>query len=459
MGKGRNFMKRILIANRGEIASRIIRTCNEMGIETVAVYSEADADMPFVKEATMSRLIGPPPVNQSYLNKEEIIKVALEEQVDAIHPGYGFLSENAEFVRSIEQKNITFIGPAADTLEKMGDKIASREMMKQAGVPVVPGTEQGLDSVEDAIRFAAEIGYPVMLKASSGGGGIGMVKCDNEQTLAQQFTGIKTRAKNYFGDDAVFVEKFVEPARHIEVQVFGDANGNVYHLFERNCSVQRRNQKVIEEAPSPSLSNETREKLFEAAVKAAQAVHYKNAGTVEFIMDADENFYFLEMNTRLQVEHPITEMITGTDLVEWQLLTAMDKSLPIQSQADIKQQGHAIEFRLYAEDSLKFMPSPGLIQTMDIPEGAGIRLDSGYHAGNKVTPYYDPMIAKLIVTADNREVAIQKASQLFKEMKIEGVKTNLDFFRSFIEYNEFREGSYATNVIEQFRNYQLEESK
>lgn len=452
-------MKRILIANRGEIASRIIRTCKRLGIETVAVYSEADQDMPFVKEATVSRLIGPAPVNQSYLNKEAIIQVAKEEGAEAIHPGYGFLSENAAFVREIEDTGIRFIGPSADTIDKMGDKIASRETMKQAGVPVVPGTEEGLHTAEEAVRFANEIGYPVMLKASGGGGGIGMVKCDTEEMLAKQFDGIKTRAKNYFGNDAVFVEKFVEPARHIEVQIFGDASGSVYHLFERNCSVQRRNQKVIEEAPSPHLSEETKLRLYDAAVKAAEAVNYQNAGTVEFIMDAEENFYFLEMNTRLQVEHPITEAITGVDLVEWQLLTVMGKPLPVTTQEDIKASGHSIEFRLYAEDSLRFMPSPGKLVVMDLPEGDGMRIDSGYQAGNSVTPYYDPMIAKLIVYGKDRMEALDKAQELLRESHVEGVKSNLDFFRDFLSYPEFKEGNYATNVIDHYRLKQLEESK
>lgn len=450
-------MKRILIANRGEIASRIIRTCEKMGIETVAVYSEADAEMPFVKQATVAYLIGPAPVNQSYLNKAEILRIAKEEQVDAIHPGYGFLSENAEFVREIEAAGIRFIGPSAETIDKMGDKIASRETMKLAGVPVVPGTEEGLETAEDAVTYANSIGYPVMLKASGGGGGIGMVKCENEQTLAQQFTGIKTRAKNYFGNDAVFVEKFVEPARHIEVQIFGDATGNVYHLFERNCSVQRRNQKVIEEAPSPALSDATKAKLYEAAVKAAQAVNYKNAGTVEFIMDADENFYFLEMNTRLQVEHPITELITGQDLVEWQLLTVMDNELPIRSQDDLSVAGHALEFRLYAEDSERFMPSPGELETLEFPQGEGIRIDGGYAQGTSVTPYYDPMIAKIIISGDSREQAIERAKDALAQVQVEGVKSNLSFFKDFLTFREFEQGSYATNVIDHYRKHKLEE--
>ena len=450
-------MKRILIANRGEIASRIIRTCDEMGIETVAVYSEADADMPFVKQATRAHLIGPAPVNQSYLNKEAIIRIAKEEQVDAIHPGYGFLSENAEFVREIEAAGIRFIGPSAETIDKMGDKISSRDTMKTAGVPVVPGTEEGLSTAEEAVEFANVIGYPVMLKASGGGGGIGMVKCETEQTLAQQFTGIKTRAKNYFGNDAVFVEKFVEPARHIEVQVFGDYKGDVFHLFERNCSVQRRNQKVIEEAPSPALSQETKDKLYEAAVQAAKAVNYKNAGTVEFIMDADENFYFLEMNTRLQVEHPISEEITGTDLVKWQLLTAMDQPLPISDQSQLVIKAHAIEFRLYAEDSERFMPSPGKLDVLRFPEGEGIRIDSGYAEGNSVTPYYDPMIAKVIVSGKDRTQALERAQALLENLDVQGVKSNVAFFRSFIQYNGFKEGDYATNSIDLFRKQPKEQ--
>ncbi|MBF6632785.1 MAG: ATP-grasp domain-containing protein, partial [Planococcus sp. (in: Bacteria)] len=308
-------MKKILIANRGEIARRIIRTCERLGIETVAIHSEADGDLPYVSEATQAVLIGPNPVVQSYLQIDKIIEEAKKHGVDAIHPGYGLLSENAGFARRVAEAGMVFIGPSSDIIEKMGDKIESRRTMIQAGVPVVPGTEEGLATLEEAIHEAEAIGYPLMLKASAGGGGIGMVRCESEQALTQQFVSVKNRAKAYFGDDVVYLEKFIADARHIEVQIFGDHHGNLVHLYERNCSVQRRNQKVIEESPSPNLPQDVRERLCEAALQAGKAVNYTNAGTVEFIVDPDNNFYFLEMNTRLQVEHPVTEEVTGLDLV------------------------------------------------------------------------------------------------------------------------------------------------
>lgn len=440
-------MKKVLIANRGEIASRVIRTCKRLGIETVAVYSEADADMPFVKEADYAILIGPPPIQQSYLKGAEIIELALREQVDAIHPGYGILSENGKFVEQVEAAGITFIGPDAETIEKMGDKIVSRQTMQQASVPVVPGTDEGIVSLEEAKEIAEEIGYPVMLKASAGGGGVGMIRCESEQALSQQFESVKSRAKMYFGSDAVFLEKFITNARHVEVQVFGDGHGNVVHLFERNCSVQRRNQKVIEEAPSPGLSEGAREQLYEAAVKAARAVNYKNAGTVEFIVDEDEQIYFLEMNTRLQVEHPITEEVTGYDLVEWQLEVAKGNELPVKEQSEIKLNGHALEFRLYAEDPQTFMPSPGEITAFDFGDEEGVRLDSGYVQGGKVTPFYDPLIAKVIVHADTRAEAIEKSKTYLASCKIEGLKTNLPLFTEMLTEEAFVKGDYSTSII------------
>lgn len=441
-------MKKVLIANRGEIASRIIRTCKRLGIETVAVYSEADANMPFVKEADQAIQIGPPPIQQSYLKGEEIIELALREQVDAIHPGYGILSENGSFVEQVEAAGITFIGPDAETIKKMGDKIVSRQTMQQASVPVVPGTDEGIVSLEEAKQIAEEIGYPVMLKASAGGGGVGMIRCEDEQALSQQFDSVKSRAKMYFGSDAVFLEKFITNARHIEVQIFGDEHGNVIHLFERNCSVQRRNQKVIEEAPSPGLSEDARNKLYEAAVNAAKAVNYKNAGTVEFIVDEEEAVYFLEMNTRLQVEHPITEEITGYDLVEWQLEVAKGNELPVKDQAAIKVNGHALEFRLYAEDPKTFMPSPGEMTVFDFPEGEGVRIDSGYVQGGKVTPFYDPLIAKVIVHANTREEAIGISKNYLATCKIEGLKTNLPLFTDILTEDAFVDGDYSTSIIE-----------
>ena len=450
-------MKKVLIANRGEIARRIIQTCKRLNIETVAIYSEADKNLPYTKEADYAFLIGPSQVQQSYLKVDDIIALAKREKVDAIHPGYGFLSENAEFARKAEAEGIIFIGPKPETMEKMGDKIEARITMINANVPVVPGTEEGLASVGDAIVAAASIGYPVMLKASAGGGGIGMIRCDDEATLVKHFVSIKTRAQSYFGSDVVFLEKFIDSSRHIEVQIFGDMHGNIVHLFERNCSVQRRNQKVMEEAPSPNFPQEAREKLWEAAVNAAKAVNYINAGTVEFIVDHNHQFYFLEMNTRLQVEHPITEAITGFDLVEWQLSVAAGKELPVKDQSSIKSNGHAIEFRIYAEDPKTFFPSPGTITLQSWETEEDIRVDAGYAVGDKVTPFYDPMIAKVIVHAENRQLAIESAQKVFSSAKIEGVKTNISLFQQFLEDESFTSGDYSTSVLGEWMNKQREE--
>lgn len=443
-------MKKILIANRGEIASRVIRTCKRLGIETVAVYSEADQDMPFVKEADEAFLIGPPPVQQSYLKGESILEIALREGVDGIHPGYGLLSENADFANEVQKAGIKFIGPDSETITKMGDKIGSRQTMQAAAVPVVPGTDNGIATLEAAQRVAAEIGYPIMLKASAGGGGVGMVRCESEQALSQQFESVKNRAKMYFGNDIVFLEKFITNARHIEVQIFGDNRGNVVHLFERNCSVQRRNQKVIEESPSPNLSEEARKQLYKAAVDAAKAVNYKNAGTVEFIVDENDGIYFLEMNTRLQVEHPITEEVTGYDLVEWQIEVAKGNELPVKEQSDIHINGHALEFRVYAEDPKTFMPSPGTITKLDFGDAADVRIDNGYVENDKVTPFYDPLISKIIVHADTRDEAIEKSQAYFSKVAIEGLKTNISLFIEILNEETFRSGAYTTTIIEEW---------
>ncbi|WP_342512699.1 biotin carboxylase N-terminal domain-containing protein [Sporosarcina sp. FSL K6-1522] len=440
-------MDKILVANRGEIALRIIRTCQRLGIGTVAVYSEADSDMPFVKEADEAFLLGPAQVQQSYLQADVIIDIALQNGVDAIHPGYGLLSENAEFVRKVQQAGIAFIGPDADTIDQMGDKIGSRVTMQAAGVPVVPGTDEGIASLDEAVQAAQDIGYPVMLKASAGGGGIGMVRCEDEQALGQHFQSVKSRAKAYFGDDVVFLEKFIADARHIEVQVFGDHAGNVVHLFERNCSVQRRNQKVIEESPSPHLPQEAKDRLYQAAVDAAKAVAYKNAGTVEFIVDNNNDIYFLEMNTRLQVEHPVTEQVTGYDLVEWQIEVAKGNELPVKSQAAITSTGHAIEFRIYAEDPVKFMPSPGAITKLDWGDTTGVRIDSGYVEGGKVTPFYDPLISKVIVHAPTRSEAIERSKAFLSQVGVVGLKTNIPFFDKFLASEDFLAGDYSTAVL------------
>ncbi|WP_223633495.1 acetyl/propionyl/methylcrotonyl-CoA carboxylase subunit alpha [Planococcus sp. 4-30] len=446
-------MKKILIANRGEIARRIIRTCDRLGIETVAIHSEADGDLPYVSEATEAVLIGPNPVVQSYLQIEKIIEEAKKHGADAIHPGYGLLSENADFARKVAEAGMVFIGPSSDIIEKMGDKIESRRTMIQAGVPVVPGTEEGVSTLEEALLEAEKIGYPLMLKASAGGGGIGMVRCESEQALTQQFVSVKNRAKAYFGDDVVYLEKFIADARHIEVQIFGDHHGNLVHLYERNCSVQRRNQKVIEESPSPHLPQDVRERLCEAALKAGRAVDYTNAGTVEFIVDPKNEFYFLEMNTRLQVEHPVTEEVTGLDLVEWQLTVADGGKLP--SQDSIGTKGHAIEYRVYAEDPKTFFPSPGKLEKLQWGEGA--RIETGYEEGNRVTPFYDPMISKIIIHGTDRVDALAKSQTFFNHVTINGVKTNIPLFKEFIRSEEFISGDYATAVLPQWMEKTKEE--
>ena len=438
-------MKKILIANRGEIAERIIRTCSKLGVETVAVYSSADKDLPYVKQATVAYEIGDPPAAKSYLNQEQILRVANEENVDAIHPGYGFLSENASFVRKINEQGITFIGPTADVVEAMGDKITARKTMQEAGVPVVPGSGEIVD-VSEAIAFANEIDYPIMLKAAAGGGGIGMQRCENDQELEKAFVSSQNRAKAYFGNGAMFVEKFIDDARHIEVQIVGDNHGNIVHLYERDCSIQRRNQKVLEEAPSPFLSERTRIQIGEAALLAAKHVQYTNAGTVEFVMDQDENFYFLEMNTRLQVEHPITEETIGVDLVEWQINVAEGKALPLK-QEDIHPTGHSIELRLYAEDPTSFMPSPGKIEALHFPKMEGVRIDSGYESGSTVSPFYDPMIAKIIVSGSNRDEAIKRSADFFTSFSLTGIKHNGPLFAQLLKEENFQQGNYSTSYL------------
>ncbi|MCD7033905.1 acetyl-CoA carboxylase biotin carboxylase subunit [Metabacillus sp. GX 13764] len=442
-------MKKILIANRGEIALRIIKTCKEMGIETIAVYSDADKELPYVREASYAFRIGEPPVLKSYLQSEQILDLAVREGADAIHPGYGFLSENAAFCRAAREKGIVFIGPSAEVLGLMGDKVKARQTMKEAGVPVIPGSENGIDTLEEASAMAESIGYPVMLKASGGGGGIGMNLCSSEEELKKAYQSARTRAKTYFGNDEVFIEKYVANARHVEIQIFGDSHGHAVHLFERDCSVQRRNQKVIEESPSPFISDKTRQLMCAEAVKAAEFVQYENAGTIEFIVDAQENFYFLEMNTRLQVEHRVTEWITGLDLVKWQILAASGEKLPL-SQDEILQSGHAIEFRLYAEDPVKFLPSPGPLKTFTYKNMDGVTIDLAYEAGNTVSPYYDPLVAKMIVHAETRELACKKAEEFIAGMEIEGIKTNLPLFAGILKDGAFLKGKYHTGYLNEF---------
>jgi acetyl-CoA carboxylase, biotin carboxylase subunit len=439
-------MKKILIANRGEIALRIIQTCKEMNIETVAVYSDADKDLPFVKAADEAIHIGESPVAKSYLQSDSILKAAIEQKVDAIHPGYGLLSENDEFAKKIEEAGIKFIGPSPQTIEWMGDKIMARKTMQQAGVPIVPGTIEPIEDVEEGVKLAEQIGYPVMLKASSGGGGIGMVKCENKEDLYKHFVSSQQRAKNYFGSGRMFIEKCIENARHIEVQVMGDTQGNIVHLYERDCSIQRRNQKVVEESPSPFLTESLRSKITEAAVEAAKAVDYVNAGTVEFVVSENGDFYFLEMNTRLQVEHPVTECITGLDLVRWQIQIAQGEALPL-AQNEIVSKGHAMEFRLYAEDPVTFFPAPGKIEELVWPKMDNVRIDAGYESGNQVTPFYDPMIAKIIVSDSNRAECLKSAKQFFDCIQIKGLKTNLPLFQQLLEEEGFRKGNYTTDFL------------
>lgn len=439
-------MQKILIANRGEIAERIIYTCKQMGIETIAVYSDADVDLPYVKLATKAYRIGEAPVNKSYLLVDKILEIAEKEQVDGIHPGYGFLSENAEFAKTARERGFTFIGPSHDVIALMGDKITARNTMKQAGIPVVPGSDESVASLEEACALASEIGYPVMLKASGGGGGIGMQRCDDEEALTKAYQSTKSRAKAYFGNDAIFIEKFIPNARHIEVQIFGDEFGNVVHLFERDCSIQRRNQKVIEESPSPFISENTRKLICMTAVQAAKSVKYTNAGTIEFVMGEDEQFYFLEMNTRLQVEHPVTEMVTDQDLVAWQIQVARGGSLPL-SQSEIKMSGHSIEFRLYAEDPKTFLPSPGKITRFSYINNANVRIDSGYEENSTVSPFYDPMIAKIIVKGEDRKECLKTAESFFGSMEVEGIKTNIPLFKNILKEESYQKGVFSTAYL------------
>ncbi|WP_281975534.1 acetyl-CoA carboxylase biotin carboxylase subunit [Halobacillus litoralis] len=440
---------KILIANRGEIASRIIRTCKRLNIKAVAVYSEADQTAPYVQLADESYLIGKPRVNESYLNIEKILRVAKESGAEAIHPGYGLLSENAEFARQTEAAGLTFIGPDADVISKMGDKIAARAEMKKAGVPIIPGTEDAVASTDDAKQLAADFGYPVMLKAAAGGGGIGMQAVYNDEELEKAFEGNSKRAQAFFGDGKMFIEKLIEDPRHIEIQVLADSHGHAVHLFERECSIQRRHQKVVEEAPSPVLTDETRQKMGESALQAVRTLGYTNAGTIEFLVDDDENFYFLEMNTRLQVEHPVTEQITGIDLVEQQLKVAAGEKLSIE-QNDLVIDGHAIEVRIYAEDSNTFYPSPGQLTKLTLPEGPGVRHELAVEGNSQVTPFYDPMIAKLVVHGEDRQDAIDRLIKAVHEYEIEGIKSNLTMLKRVITHEKFKQGETKTTFIQDY---------
>jgi acetyl-CoA carboxylase biotin carboxylase subunit len=446
---------KILIANRGEIACRVMRACREMGIATVAVHSDADRDGVFVRMADEAVAIGAAPAKESYLRIDKIIAAARATGAQAIHPGYGFLSENADFADACTAAGIVFIGPPADAIRAMGGKTAARARMMAAGVPVVPGDNgkdgRGFASVAEAKAAAAKIGYPVMLKAAAGGGGRGIRIVDAESKLEAALASAQREAKAAFGDDAVYLEKAVVRARHIEVQVFGDQHGQAVHLFERDCSVQRRNQKVIEEAPSPAIDDALRAAMGDVAVKAALAVGYVGAGTIEMLFDqASRSFYFLEMNTRLQVEHPVTELITGIDLVRWQILVAGGAKLPL-TQEQIERRGAAIECRIYAEDSVKFLPSPGTITSLRVPSGPGIRDDSGVIAGSVISVYYDPMISKLCVHAADRPAAIDRMRRALTEYHVGGINTNLGFHRRVMQHPAFLSGDYDTGFIERHK--------
>lgn len=443
-------MKKILVANRGEIALRIMKTARRMGISTVAVYSEADRHAPHVRFADEAVLLGPAPSAQSYLKAEKIIEAAKQLGVDGIHPGYGFLSENAGFARMVEAAGITFIGPKPHSIEVMGSKLSAKEAAKKFNVPMVPGIEQAITDVEMAKEIGRRVGYPILIKASAGGGGKGMRIVEKEEDTKEQMERAISEAVSAFGDGAVFIEKYVTGPRHVEVQVMGDTHGNIVYLFERECSIQRRHQKVVEEAPSAILTPAMRQAMGEAAVRVAQSCDYVGAGTVEFLVDSERNFYFLEMNTRLQVEHPVTEMITGLDLVEIQIRVARGEKLPF-SQADLKINGHALELRVYAEDPLNnFLPSVGKLERYRLPEGAGIRVDGGYEEGMEVPIYYDPMLAKLVVHGADRAEAIQKMKEAIQAYEVDGVATTLPFGQFVLEHPAFISADFDTHFVNQY---------
>lgn len=441
--------KKILIANRGEIALRVIRTCKEMGIKTVAVYSTADAESLHVRFADEAVCIGPPPSNLSYLKMSNIIAAAEITNADAIHPGYGFLSENAKFSKICQEHNIKFIGAAPDMIDKMGDKASAKATMKAAGVPCVPGSDGLLESYEQTEKLAEEFGYPVMLKATAGGGGKGMRAVWKKEDLKKAWESAKQEAAASFGNDGMYMEKLIEEPRHIEIQVVGDSFGKACHLSERDCSVQRRHQKLTEETPSPFMTDELREKMGEAAVKAAEYIKYEGAGTVEFLVDKHRNFYFMEMNTRIQVEHPITEQVIDYDLIREQILVAA--GIPISGKNYLPQM-HSIECRINAEDPYNdFRPSPGKITTLHMPGGHGVRLDTHVYSGYTIPPNYDSMIAKLITTAQTREEAISKMKRALDEFVIEGIKTTIPFHRQLMDEADYVEGNYTTKFMETFK--------
>jgi len=442
-------MDKILVANRGEIALRVMKTAKKMGITTVAVFSEADRHAPHVRFADQAVCLGPAPSSESYLKAEKIVAVAKELGVDGIHPGYGFLSENAAFAELVEESGIAFIGPKSHAIRIMGSKLAAKEAVKDYDIPMVPGIEEAITDIDKARQISNEIGYPILVKASAGGGGKGMRVVEKEADLESQMTRAISEATSAFGDGSVFIEKYVASPRHIEIQVLADTHGNVVHLFERECSIQRRHQKVVEEAPSSVLSAQLRHQMGEAAKRVAKACDYVGAGTVEFLLDADHKFYFLEMNTRLQVEHPVTELITGLDLVELQIQVARGATLPFQ-QEDLAIKGHAMELRVYAEDPLdNFLPSVGALEKYKLPKGEGIRVDNGYEEGMEVPIYYDPMLAKLVTYGKTREAAIALMRKAISNYEVSGVRTTLPFGDFVMQHHAFRSGDFDTHFVKQ----------
>lgn len=442
-------IKKLLIANRGEIALRIMRTAHEMNIETVAVFSEADRLSPHVKYAREAICIGPAPASESYLNIPKILSAAMITGADAIHPGYGFLSENAGFAKQVEETGLIFVGPSSSSIEIMGSKLSAKQAAAQYHIPLVPGTAEAIDDRDEARLIAEQIGYPVLIKASAGGGGKGMRIVNDSNDFDQQMDRAISEALSSFGDGSVFIEKYIVSPKHIEIQILGDQHGNIIHLFERECSIQRRHQKVIEEAPSVSISESVRAEMGRCAVAVAKSCGYYGAGTVEFIVDQEKNFYFLEMNTRLQVEHPVTELITGIDLVKQMIWIAEGKALSYK-QEDITFRGHAIESRVYAEDPANdFLPDVGTLATYSIPKGNGVRVDDGFEQGMNIPIYYDPMIAKLISYGENREEAISKMIRAIDEYQISGVKTTLPFCRFVMQHSDFQDGTFSTNFVKE----------
>jgi len=453
-------MKKILVANRGEIALRIMRTAKEMGITTVAVFSEADRNALFVRFADEAYLIGPAPSNQSYLKGEKIIEVAKQSGAEGIHPGYGFLSENAEFARAVKQAGLTLIGPSAEAMEVMGSKLAAKAAVKEYDIPLVPGTDEAVSDIDEAERIASEIGYPILVKASAGGGGKGMRIVERAADFRDQMDRAVSEAMSAFGDGAVFIERYVGSPRHIEIQILADTHGNVIYLFERECSIQRRHQKVIEEAPSSVLTPELRKQMGEAAVKVARSCNYVGAGTVEFLLDEQHDFYFLEMNTRLQVEHPVTEEITGIDLVAEQIKIARGEKLGLR-QEDLSIQGHAIEVRVYAEDPTNdFLPDIGRLETYVRPQGLGVRVDDGFEEGMQIPIHYDPMIAKLVTYGKDREEARKRMIRAIDEYQIDGVETTLPFCKFALDHEAFVSGNFDTHFVKHhFKPERLKESR